>query len=334
MTALLVAEMCQNHGGQRSILQRMIHAAAEAGADYAKLQSIRTRELTKRLRFEEPSAAEARSSIVRPYGKEFDRLTELELTRDDEQWFVIECQRAGIRSMSTPFTRSALREIGGDGFDAVKIASYDCKSYPMLRDLSTWWSTVFLSTGAMTEAEVRRAVREVGDVELYLLHCVTLYPTPLEESKLGRLRKLRSMCRRVGLSDHSSPELSGLVATKVALAVGADVIERHFTVREPGATRDGPVSVDAKGLAEIRRFADLTPGERVSELDDLCPGWERLLDDRPFAPSVAELRNRDYYAGRFASWVGERQVFNWEDVDLDVEAWVAAQLSGGQDAAE
>ena len=130
MRPILIAECCQNHNGDREVLRRMVHAAAENGADYAKIQAIRSRELTRRPRFEQGEGG----AIRRPFGPEQDRLARLDLSLDDEAWFVDECRRAGVASMTTIFTRAAAREVAPLGYDAVKIASYDCASPPLLRD--------------------------------------------------------------------------------------------------------------------------------------------------------------------------------------------------------
>ena len=135
MYPILIVECCQNHNGDREILKKMIWEAACAGADFVKLQTIRSSELTQRERFEQGLTDPDGTVrvIKRPYGAEFDRLAGLDLTLDDEAWFVDECLRAGIGSMTTTFTRAGARDVKDIGYEAVKVASYDCPSYPLLR---------------------------------------------------------------------------------------------------------------------------------------------------------------------------------------------------------
>jgi sialic acid synthase SpsE len=319
---ILIAECCQNHNGSRETLKRMIHEAAANGADYAKIQTIRSREVTRRERFEEGEvdANGTRRTIQRPYAPEVARLAKLDLSLDDEAWFVDECRRAGVASMTTIFTRTAAREIKDLGFTAVKIASYDCRSYPLLRDARRWWSTIVCSTGASLDAEIARAAEELRGTDFTMLHCVTIYPTPLEELHMRRMDWLRRFTPKVGFSDHTAPGATGLIASKIAFALGAECIERHYTVLRPDETRDGPVSITPAQLRELREFADRPRTERMELVRRERPDWELALGKVQRPLGAAEWLNRDYYAGRFASKIGGRDVFNWEDVDIDALA--------------
>lgn len=319
MSATLIAECCQNHNGSREILKRMIHAAAENGADYCKLQTIRSREVTHRQRFDEgvtdPSGKVL--TIKRPYAAEVARLAKLDLSLDDEAWFIRECQRAGVAPLTTVFTRAGAREVKDLGYEAIKIASYDCRSFPLLRDVQQWWSKLFVSTGATWDEEIEAAARVLEGSDYTFLHCVTLYPTPLTELHLARMNYLRRFTPKVGFSDHSAPGATLLTATKAALALDATCIERHFTVLKPEESRDGPVSITPGQLKELRRFADAPRPQRMAQLVEEAPDWEKMLGQARRPLSHAELLNRDYYAGRFASKVGGRDVYNWEDIDLE-----------------
>lgn len=318
MRPILIAECCQNHSGDRETLKRMVHAAAESGADYAKIQGLYSRDITFRKRFEEGrTASDGTVEVIkRPYQPEVDRLRALDLSPDDEAWFVDECLRAGVASMITTFTRGSVARLGSMGFEAVKIASYDCKSFPLLREVRAQWSKIFVSTGATYDTEIARAVEELSGAELTLLHCVTVYPTPLDGLHLRRLATLRRFCPSVGFSDHSKPADTGLNASKLALALGASCIERHFTVSEPGATRDGAVSVNPAMMSELRRFADRPRPEQMAIIRRDWPEWDCALGRPTRGLSPAELLNRDYYAGRVATKVGRATVYNWEDVEL------------------
>lgn len=313
---ILIAECCQNHNGNKEILKRMIHEAAAAGADYAKIQTIRSREVAFRERFEQGTvdAKGVQTAIKRPYQPEVDRLSKLDLSLEDEAWFVDECRRAGVASMTTVFTRAGAREVKDVGFTAVKIASYDCKSFPLLHDVKRWWKTIVVSTGATYDEEIARAAEILAGTDLTMLHCVTLYPTPLDELHLRRMDWLRRFAPHVGFSDHTKPADTGLAASKIALALGAECIERHYTVLEPAETRDGPVSITPAQVRELRTFADLPRPERMAQVRKDFPAWEKSLGQATRALSPAELLNRDYYAGRFASKVGGRDLYNWEDV--------------------
>jgi N,N'-diacetyllegionaminate synthase len=133
---VLIAELCQNHQGDRTVLRDMVQAAADAGADYAKIQALYSADLTYRGRFETALTDVAGNSLTlqRPYAAELARLSQLDLTPDDEALFVEICAEAGIQPLITVFTRAAVPRLAKLGFPAVKIASYDCASYPLLRE--------------------------------------------------------------------------------------------------------------------------------------------------------------------------------------------------------
>lgn len=310
---LLIAECCQNHNGDRDILARMVDEAAEAGADLVKMQAIRSVDLVRRERFE-PEAVDAdgnRTAILRPYEAERARLAGLDLTEDDERFFVERCEAAGVQPMITLFTRFVADHYRDLGFTWAKIASYDCRSVPLLRETAAAFDDVVVSTGATFDEEIERAVGVFAEGQLSLLHAVTIYPTGLEDLHLARMAWLRERCPRVGFSDHTAPAVTGLRAAKLALALGADLVERHFTVLPPDATRDGPVSVDPVGLAELRRFADLTPDDRMAAIEEEWPDWRAGLGEAQRTLTDVELANRDYYSGRFAARVDGRVVDNW-----------------------
>lgn len=314
MRPILIAECCQNHNGDMEILKRMIHAAAENGADYVKLQSIRSRELTHRERFDEGVIENGVVKVIkRPYKPELERLSKLDLSLDVERWFVEECWRAGVAPLTTTFTRSAVQEVKDLGYEAIKIASYDCASYPLLEDVKKYWNVLFVSTGATYDEEIEKAANVLRGTDFTFLHCVTLYPTPMEELHLRRMNYLRRFTPKVGFSDHSKVADTDLWASKIALALGATCIERHFTILKPEETRDGPVSINPKQLRELREFADRDRNDRANIVRREYPQWEQSFGQMFRRLSPAELLNRDYYRGRFASKDGDAVKYNWQE---------------------
>lgn len=318
MKPILIAECCQNHNGNKEILKKQIHTAAENGADYVKIQAIRSKELSHRIRFDEGETLADGTviTIKRPYNAELARLSKLDLSLEDEAWFVEECWRAGVAPMTTAFTRTGAREIKDLGYEAIKIASYDCASYPLLREVANYWKTVFVSTGATFDHEIEKAAQVLKDVNLHFLHCVTIYPTPMEELNLKRLSFLRRFTSNVGYSDHSHVESTGLWASKIALALGASSIERHYTVLEKDETKDGPVSIKPHQLKELRVFANLSRQEMMEQIKKGYPDWEKTIGTITRPLSHAEKLNRDYFRGRFASLVNGKLIYNWEEVEF------------------
>lgn len=315
---IIIAECCQNHNGDKEILKRQIHEAADNGADYVKIQAIRSREISHRLRFDDGIVDNNGNTMVikRPYAAEVERLSKLDLTLEDEQWFVEECWKAGVAPMTTAFTITGAREVKDMGYEAIKIASYDCASFPLLREVRKYWNTIFVSTGATYDHEIEKAAQILSGTDLHLLHCLTIYPTPMDTLNLKRMSYLRRYTHQVGYSDHSLVETTQLWASKIALALGATCIERHFTVLEKDQTKDGPVSIKPHQLKELSEFAKLSRKEMMELVIKGYPDWEQTIGSSQRELSHAEKLNRDYFRGRFASLVDGNHIFNWEEVSF------------------
>jgi len=311
---LIIAEFCQNHKGDRNLLKEMIWEAAGSGATYAKIQSMLADDLTFRERFEDGARdGEKQITIKRPYQPEYERLKPMDMTDADHLWFAEECKRAGILPLTTIFSRSRIPFIVGLGWEAVKVASYDCASLPMLRELKDNFKHLFISTGATYDSEIRQAAELLQGSSFSFLHAVTIYPTPLNEFHLARMEYLRQLTPSVGLSDHSLVARDGIKASQVALSLGASVIERHFTVLPAEATKDGLVSINPQQLKQLVDFSRLNKEQQEDFVHREIPDYEQTMGQSMRNLSQAEELNRDYYRGRFASRVGNGFVYNWED---------------------
>lgn len=312
--AILIAEFCQNHKGGRGLLKEMIVAAKESGATYAKIQTIFSEDLTKRERFEEGKIAPDGSvlAIKRPYQPEFDRLHAMDLTMDDYAWFVEECNRVGIKPLTTVFTRGRIKDMASLGWKDVKVASYDCASIPLIQELKQHFSHLFISTGATHEWEIERTAMELQDHSFSFLHCVTIYPTPLSDLHLHRMHWLQTFTPSVGFSDHTLVSRDGVKASMAALALGAEVIERHFTILPSDQTKDGPVSINPSQLKELADFSLLPICERYNKIKQLIPDFSSVLGQEHRQLTATELLNRDYYRGRFATKTDDNLLQNWD----------------------
>lgn len=318
----LIAEMCQNHNGNYEILARMVEKAALAGATHAKIQNIFSSTLTYRPQFEQGLIVDGSiKSIKRPYQAEKERLRDLELSDILVSKFIRLCSDNGLVPMTTCFTRSDIKHIKMQGFQEVKVASYDCASYPLLRELRQHFDRVIVSTGATYDDEIAHASSILQGSTFSFLHCVTIYPTPLEEVHLNRMEWLRKFTPSIGFSDHTLVKRHGCLASKAALASGATLIERHFTILDTDQTKDGPVSITPSHLKELREFSKMSTRDQLEQLDRDYPGWRVMLGRHRRVLSDAELLNRDYYRGRFASPRASadgncQMIYNWEETPL------------------
>ena len=311
----IIAELCQNHLGDRETMRKMIQAAADAGADYVKTQTIRAEFLAHRPRFDEGVIENGITKVIkRPYQAEYERLSLLDIDMDDHRWFIEQCHEAGVKAMTTVFTRGVVDELAAMDWDAVKVASYDCASFPLLNDLKGCFKKLFVSTGATYDEEIEKAAGILKGSDFTFLHCVTIYPTPLDKLDLSRIDYLRQFSPTDGFSDHTLVSRDGIKAAAGALHYGAEVIERHFTILESDQTKDGPVSITPVLLKELADISRTGRKELKEYIDAKVPEFETMIGSSQRELSAEELLNRDYYRGRFATQTPDgKTLYNWEE---------------------
>jgi len=311
----LIAEFCQNHLGDQAILENMIVEAKTNGATHAKIQGLYSEEITLRKEFEDPNG-----ELYRPYDKEIARLKDLDLSFETEKWFVEFCHKNSIIPMITVFTHRGVDRAELAGFKSIKIASYDCASKPIIKKVLKFADEVVISTGATYWQEISETVRLINAHKknfqrIALLHAKTIYPTQLNQFELLKMSTLASFGFKIGLSDHTKPEETQLVASKIAILLGAEYIERHFTVLDRAKTKDGPISIFPSELSELRNFCNKSKLEQLKEIK--VTDLEKTLICRSLEPTAEEILNRKYYRGRVASKYSGVEVFSWEELAFE-----------------
>ena len=132
----VIAELCQNHNGDFNLIEEMVHAASESGADIAKIQSMNSSDLTHREKFDNGLIDNGEIKIIkRPYKEEYERLKLLDLNKDHHYKFLELCSKYNIIPMTTIFNLGKIKFIEQANFKAVKIASYDCGSHYMIEQI-------------------------------------------------------------------------------------------------------------------------------------------------------------------------------------------------------
>ena len=319
MSINIIAEFCQNHNGDYEILREMIHQAADAGATYGKIQTIFADDLTYRKKFEKGKIINDKVSVIkRPYMPEYDRLKTLELDYKQHYMFIEDCNKYGIKPLTTAFTRGSMNRIIDLKWDTVKVASYDCGSHQLIEDLSKHFKHLIISTGASYDEEIIKTaeIMKRKNQMFTLLHCVTIYPTPLKTINLKRIDWLKQFTKSVGFSDHTLVERDGIKAALAAIYMGAKFIERHFTILPPNQTKDGAVSINSKHIKKLVKFSKLKHEDQKEYLVEKFPEWELMLGDGKLNLSHEELLNRDYYRGRFATHIDNKVIYNWDNVKI------------------
>lgn len=300
-------------------MRDMIYAAKENGADIVKGQIIFSEDLTPRERFDEGLEEHngVKKTIKRPYQTEYDRLKTLDLKDEDYDFFVEESNKVGITPMLTVFSRKRIplaASLAYQGEKMVKVASYDCASQTMISELADNFDNLIISTGATFNDEIENTAEflKSKNKKFALLHCVTNYPNTLGMANLARMDWLRQFTPKVGWSDHTLVARDGLKVSKAALMLGADYIERHFTILPADKTKDGPVSINPTQLKELASFAKLSHQQQKEIIEKEIPGWTVMVGMADREMTHTEMLNRDYYRGRFASLVNNEWIYNWE----------------------
>ena len=299
---------------------RMLEKAAQNGATHIKVQSIFTKNLVYRPKFEQGVCINSKTySIQRPFQIEYERLKGLELSWKEHDKFIEVCEQLNVIPLTTCFAHESLSKIIECGFNEVKIASYDCGSHALIKRLKGNFKHIYVSTGASFDDEIIKTSKILQDTNYTLLHCVTKYPLEPSDANINRIEWLKKYCINVGYSDHSNIQRDGLINVLTAIHMGASVIESHFTIKNPEETRDGRVSIDETHLREIAKFSSLNSRDQVLYLDEFFEGWENSLGNQTRTLSNDELLNRDYYRGRFGSrrsdygqFTSDAYIMNWE----------------------
>ncbi len=314
--AKLIAELCQNHNGDLKILDEMISSAASNGADYAKIQAIDSSQLTFRQRFESGLSKDGKVKVIkRPYKDEYERLKNLDLSEEIQLNFHAMCKKYNIKPMTTLFTRSKIPLVKKMNLDILKIASFDCASHQLIDDLKfTEINEFVISTGATFDSEIIKTaeIMKNNNLKFSFLHCVSIYPTPLNQAHLNRINFLKKLTPEVGLSDHTNPSIDKFKNIAVGLSMGANIIEKHFTILPKDKTKDGPVSANPDELKNISQLCKMNRSEVNEYIENHVPEKSIMLGDEIRNLSDIELLNRDYYQGRFASKINDEIIFNWD----------------------
>ena len=180
----LIAEIGANHGGNMDLAISMIEGAAASGADWVKFQSWRAKTL--------PEGAPG-----------YDFYQQAQLSDDDHRRLIAACKANNVKFLTTCFDRGRVGFLGSLGLSTIKIASPDLTSHAMLKDLRAQFDHMIVSTGMSHDKEIEETAALLKDTSFTFLHCVSLYPTPLDRVNLSRMDWLRQFTPSVGFSDHT-----------------------------------------------------------------------------------------------------------------------------------
>ena len=261
----VIAEIGWNHCGDMGIAKKMIESAQSSGANYAKFQTWST----KRLKSGEWDS-DGRREIYQ----------KAELSKEDHLKLKSFCENLNIEFLSSAFSVPDAELLVEIGCSAVKIPSFESRNKELIAYCNENFSTIIMSCGTSTFDEIEESVGLINKADLYLMHCVSVYPGEYNEANLPKMNELKKLCNMVGLSDH----IEGVESSKIAIGEGAVILEKHFTIDNDLPGRDN-------------KFAILP--KQLKDLTDYIKNRSLMLENLGLGFNDKENNSRLNYTGRF-----------------------------------
>lgn len=246
---LIIAEAGVNHNGDLALAKQLIDIAAEAGADYVKFQTFTADRIVSR----SASKAEYQQQATDASETQYEMLKRLELSHAMHLELIKHCEKQSIKFLSTGFDKESVELLVDLGIDLIKIPSGEITNLPYLRFIGSLGLPVILSSGMSTMDEIGDALvilegAGLGRSRVTVLHCTTEYPTPMVEVNLRAITSISNTFGVVvGYSDHTV----GIEVSIAAVALGASVIEKHFTLDRSLPGPDHKASLEPNELIEM-----------------------------------------------------------------------------------
>jgi N,N'-diacetyllegionaminate synthase len=272
---LIIAEAGVNHNGDLEIARKLVDAAVDAGADVVKFQTFKS----ERIASKHAQKAEYQKKTTGAAESQLDMLRKLELSEEHHHELIQYCKKKNISFLSTPFDLESVDLLASLGLDTFKIPSGELNNLPYLEKIGKYNRKVILSTGMADLGEVESNINvllKAGTARenITLLHCHSEYPTPMHVVNLSAMITMREAFKlQVGYSDHTE----GIEIPIAAAALGATVIEKHFTLDR---NMEGP---DHKASLEPHQLKAM-----VQAIRDI----EAAMGDGIKTPSPIELKNK------------------------------------------
>mgnify|MGYP000905832311 FL=1 len=265
---LIIAEAGVNHNGDIAKAKALIDKGAEAGVDYVKFQTFKAGNLVTK----QAKRAAYQDKNTQDNDSQYEMLKKLELSQKDHQELIDYCAQKGVKFLSTGFDFESLEFLAGLGITIAKVPSGEITNLPYLRKVATLFPEVILSTGMANITEIKDAVKVLTDNglskdKITVLHCNTEYPTPMEDVNLKAMLHIqRELGVPVGYSDHTL----GIEVPIAAVALGATVIEKHFTLDKSLPGPDHKASLEPDELkamvSAIRNIEKAIGGSGLKEV--------------------------------------------------------------------
>lgn len=272
---IIIAEAGVNHNGDINLAKKLVDEASIAGVDYVKFQTFKAEKIASKF----AGQADYQTKNTGKDEGQLKMLKKLELSYDDHLALIAYCKTKDIRFLSTPFDLESIDLLKELGLRLGKIPSGEITNLPYLRKMAASFDELLMSTGMADMKEISDAIEVItaegfSKDNLVILHCNTEYPTPYDDVNLNAMQSIaREFGVRVGYSDHTD----GIDVPIAAVALGACVIEKHFTLDR---IMEGP---DHKASLEPKELLAMVKSIRNIEI---------ALGTHEKKPTKSELRNR------------------------------------------
>ncbi|EKP04877.1 MULTISPECIES: N-acetylneuraminate synthase [Leptospira] len=267
MKTLIIAEAGVNHNGDLELARKLIDVAANAGADIVKFQTFEA----ERLVTKSAKKADYQNTIHdNTTESQYEMLKKLELSKENHEKLIQHCKQTGIEFLSTAFDLQSLAFLEQLNLSRYKIPSGEITNLPYLQKIGSSGKPIILSTGMSTLGEIESALLVLETTgakrgEITVLHCNTEYPTPYSDVNLSAMKSIADAFKiKVGYSDHTS----GIEISIAAVALGASVIEKHFTLDRSLPGPDHKASLEPnelKGMVRSIRNVELSLGDGIKK---------------------------------------------------------------------
>lgn len=285
----IIAEAGVNHNGDLGLAMKLVDAAADAGADAVKFQTFKAEQLVSK----NTPKADYQKETTGTEESQLEMIQRLELAESDHHKLMAHCRQKGIQFLSTPFDMQSIDLLDQLELPVFKIPSGEITNLPYLRKIGGMAKKIILSTGMSTMEEVRSSLdilvaagSEKGDITI--LHANTEYPTPYQDVNLNAMQTMASeLGVNVGYSDHTP----GIEIPVAAVALGATVIEKHFTLSRDMEGPDHKASLEPaelKAMVQSIRNIESAMGDGVkkpspSEIHNMPIARKSIVAAKPIA---------------------------------------------------
>ena len=282
---IIIAEAGVNHNGSLKLAKKLVDIASKSGSDYVKFQTFKSNlvfsKSTPKAEYQKKNTSNKITAL--------QMAKDLELNENQHTYLSKYCKKKKIGYLTTFHDIKSLKDYKKYEIDYIKIGSGDINNLPYLQEVSKINKKVILSTGLSNLLEVKKAIKiltkkKLSKKDLIVLHCNSAYPTPLRDANLNVMETLKKLGTKVGYSDHTI----GIEVSIAAASMGAEIIEKHFTINKKLKGPDHKASLEPQELfkmVKLIRNIDIAKGSSIKK-----PTPSELINKKMVRKSIVAIK--------------------------------------------